>query len=240
MINIGGLKKNYGKLQVLKGVDLALDAGSCISLIGPNASGKTTLLKSILGIIKPTDGTISVMGTDALVGFKYREQIGYMPQIAKYPENMSVGEVIGLLKSLRPHVHIYDEELIGLFRINEIMHKPLMSLSGGTRQKVSACLAFLFSTPILILDEPTAGLDPLSSEILKEKIRKESRDNKLIIVTSHILSDLEDISTHIIYLHEGLILFHETVEQILRRTNENGLSMAIAHIMRESEHVKNN
>ncbi|HEX5002471.1 MAG TPA: ABC transporter ATP-binding protein [Bacteroidia bacterium] len=237
MISIGQLCKRYGKLPVLNNISLELNAGSCISLIGPNASGKTTLLKIILGIVRPDSGTIGVAGTNALEGYRYRENIGYMPQIAKYPDNMRVGQVINLLKSLRPSGIGYDEELYTTFRINEISNKPLRSLSGGTRQKVSACLAFMFKAPILILDEPTAGLDPLSAELLKAKIKKEAGADKLIIVTSHILSDLEDISTHIVYLHEGKILFHETISEILKRTRTTSLSLAVAEIMRNSSHV---
>jgi Cu-processing system ATP-binding protein len=239
MITIRNLKKKFGRMEVLKGIDLQLGAGSCISLIGPNASGKTTLLKTILGIVKPDSGELLVGNENALEGYRYREQIGYMPQIARYPDNMTVGQVIDLLKSLRAPVAGYDEELIATYKLNEIYDKPLRALSGGTRQKVSACVAFLFKTPILILDEPTAGLDPLSAELLKEKIRKEAASDKLIIVTSHILSDLEDISTHVVYLHEGKIVFFETINEILNRTGEKSLSQAVAHIMKENLNDRN-
>ena len=115
----------------------------------------------------------------------------------------------------------------------------MRTLSGGTRQKVSASLAFLFNPRVLILDEPTAGLDPLSSEILKEKIRKEKQNGKLILITSHILSDLDDLVTEIIYLQDGSMLFHNNIEELRNKTGEDKLSRAIASVMKNNnqQHV---
>ena len=125
-----------------------------------------------------------------------------------------------------------DEELIEKFDLKKIFDKPMRTLSGGTRQKVSAALAFLFDPGVLILDEPTAGLDPLSSEILKEKILKEKSKNKLILITSHILSDLDELTTHIIYLQEGKLEFFKEIDQLREETGELKLGKAIARIMK--------
>jgi Cu-processing system ATP-binding protein len=108
----------------------------------------------------------------------------------------------------------------------------MRTLSGGTRQKVSASLAFLFNPEIIILDEPTAGLDPLASEILKDKIRKEKEKGKLILITSHILSDLDDLVTQVAYLQEGNLLFHKSINQLRSETGEEKLSRAIAQLMK--------
>ncbi len=232
MIEINDLHKQFGKLKVLNGVNLNLEKGSCVSLLGPNASGKTTLLKIILGIVRPSQGTVTLNGINALKDFRCRDFIGYMPQIGRYPDTMRVGQVVDLLKSLRKPMDGYDDELIEAYGLNQIYHKSIGSLSGGTRQKVSACLAFLFRSQILILDEPTAGLDPLSSEILKEKIQKEAGEDRLIIVTSHILSDLQDVSSHVVYLNEGEVVLFETLQQLLERTNERTLPKAVAAIMK--------
>jgi Cu-processing system ATP-binding protein len=108
----------------------------------------------------------------------------------------------------------------------------MRTLSGGTRQKVSASLAFLFNADVLILDEPTAGLDPLASEILKDKIIREKQKGKLVLITSHILSDLDDIITEIIYLEEGKLRFHKSFAQLQQDTGETKLSKAIAQVMK--------
>jgi Cu-processing system ATP-binding protein len=118
------------------------------------------------------------------------------------------------------------------FELKKIFEKPMRTLSGGTRQKVSAAVAFLFNPPILILDEPTAGLDPLASEILKEKILAEKKKNKLILITSHILSDLDELTTHIMYMQDGKMLFLKDISALQEETGEVKLGKAIARIMK--------
>jgi len=233
MIRIENICKKFKKLQALDKINALFEKGQVISLIGPNGSGKTTLIKSILGMVKPDDGKI-YFNNEPLNGDPfYRSQIGYMPQIGRYPDNMKVGQLFKMLKNIRNiHTDSLDEELVKKFRLLEIWDKPMRTLSGGTRQKVSAALAFLFDPVVLILDEPTAGLDPLSSEILKEKILKEKTKNKLILITSHILSDLDELTTHIMYLQEGKLQFFKEIEQLREETGELKLGKAIARIMK--------
>jgi Cu-processing system ATP-binding protein len=125
-----------------------------------------------------------------------------------------------------------DTDLLIKFNLPSIFKKPLRTLSGGTRQKVSAALAFYFNPSILILDEPTAGLDPLSCEILKDKIIEEKKKNKLILITSHILSDLDELTTHVMYLQDGKMEFLKDMATLRRDTGEQKLGKAIAFIMR--------
>ena len=233
MIRIEHINKKFKKLVALNDINAMFSKGQVISLIGPNGSGKTTLIKSILGMVKPDKGKIFFNDEPINGDPSYRAQIGYMPQIGRYPDNMKVGQLFKMLKNIRnvPEDKV-DEELIEKFRLKEIYEKPMRTLSGGTRQKVSAALAFLFDPDVLILDEPTAGLDPLSSEILKEKILKEKNRNKLILITSHILSDLDDLTTHIMYLQEGKLEFFKEIEQLREETGELKLGKAIARIMR--------
>lgn len=228
MIDLRNVDKRFGKLQVLDNVSLKLDAGKSYALIGPNGSGKTTLIKSILGMVIPTSGEISVFKENIRSHWKYREKIGYMPQIGHYPDNMRIGQLIDMMKNIRGDVKGVDEELIHAFNLNKVLDKRMHTLSGGTRQKVSAALAFLFHAPILILDEPTAGLDPVSVEILKSKILSEKNKGKLMIISSHILSDLDELSTDIIYLFEGKIHYHDTIVNLKEETQEVRLGKAMA------------
>lgn len=234
MIHIEGVYKKFRRLQVLENISARFTAGQVIALIGPNGSGKTTLIKSILGMVRPDKGTIQVK--DQLVNGDpaYRQFIGYMPQIGRYPDNMKVGQLFEMMKKIRG-IDSVDTDLVTRFEIEKIYEKPMRTLSGGTRQKVSAALAFLFDPPILILDEPTAGLDPLSSETLKEKIIEEKKKNKLILITSHVLSDLEELTTHIMYLQEGKLQFIKDLETLQEETGEIKLSKAIAKLMRGQE-----
>ncbi len=235
MISIEKINKSFGKLKALNNVSLTFNKGEAISLIGPNGSGKTTLIKCLLGMVIPDDGNISFNGISVINDWKYRSKIGYMPQIGRYPDNMTIRQIFDMMYDLRKvESKNSDNELISLFGLDHIMSKRMNTLSGGTRQKVSASLAFLFHPDVLVLDEPTAGLDPLSSEILKEKIRKEKELGKLILITSHILSDLDDLVTEVIYLQDGNILFHKSLHQLREDTNEEKLSRAIAVVMKNS------
>jgi len=233
MIRIEDLTKKFRKLVALNLINVQFEKGQVISLIGPNGSGKTTLIKAILGMVKADNGKIFF--NDELINGdpSYRSQIGYMPQIGRYPDNMKVGQLFKMLKNIRNVAEDkIDEELIEKFGLKQIFDKPMRTLSGGTRQKVSAALAFLFDPDVLILDEPTAGLDPLSSEILKEKIISGKKKNKLVLITSHILSDLDELTTHVMYLQEGKMQFLKDIETLREETGETRLAKAIAHIMK--------
>ena len=233
MIRIEHISKKFKKLAALDDIAVQFEKGQVISLIGPNGSGKTTLIKSILGMVKPDSGKIFFNNETINGDPSYRSQIGYMPQIGRYPDNMKVGQLFKMMKNIRNvAADKLDEELIDKFGLQQIFDKPMRTLSGGTRQKVSAALAFLFDPAVLVLDEPTAGLDPLSSEILKEKILKEKSKNKLILITSHILSDLDELTTHIMYLQEGKMEFFKEIGQLREETGELKLGKAIARIMR--------
>ena len=234
MIHIETVYKKFRRLQVLENISARFTAGQVIALIGPNGSGKTTLIKSILGMVRPDKGTIRVKDHLVTGNPDYRQFIGYMPQIGRYPDNMKVGQLFEMMKKIRG-IESVDIDLLTRFEIEKIYEKPMRTLSGGTRQKVSAALAFLFDPPILILDEPTAGLDPLSSEILKEKIIQEKKKNKLILITSHVLSDLEELTSHIMYLQEGKLQFIKDLETLQEETGEIKLSKAIAKLMRGQE-----
>ncbi len=237
MIKIEHLCKSFGKFAALKDINVHMRQGQAISLLGPNGSGKTTLIKSILGLVIPEKGNITIDGQSVKRDWSYRSLIGYMPQIGHYPDNMTIDQVFALIKEMRKEAPDYDEELIRGFQLNKLGNKTMRSLSGGTRQKVSASLAFLFSPSVYILDEPTAGLDPVSSELLKEKILKEREAGKLILITSHVLSDLEGIASHIIYLQDGELLFYRSVEELQAATGEEKLNRVIAHIMKNESRV---
>lgn len=232
MITIQQLSKKFGNLKVLDDVSLTLEGGQCVALIGPNGSGKTTLIKSILGIVVPQSGKIIFKGQDIAGEWQYRKQIGYMPQIGRYPENMSIGQVLDMMKDIRKMPEsTLDHDLFRAFGLDGMLDKRMRTLSGGTRQKVSACLAFMFDPQVLILDEPTAGLDPISTELLKDKIVAEKRKNKLIVITSHVLSDLDDLVSEVVYMQEGKPLFHKPVQSLKAETGTDKLSRAIAQVM---------
>lgn len=234
MIVIKNLNKQFGKLRALNNVSTRCDKGECIALIGPNGSGKTTLIKSILGMVIPDSGTIMFNNSNISGNWQYRNEIGYMPQIGRYPDNMTIGQVLDMMKDIRNKSHSIDEDLIRSFSIDKLLDKRMRTLSGGTIQKVSAALAFLFNPKVLILDEPTAGLDPVASELFKEKIVAEKEKGKLVLITSHILSDLDDLVSRIIYMQDGNLIFNKSIEQLREDTGEDRLVRSIAQVMAEN------
>ena len=237
MIKFENISKKFGKLEVLQNISLNFEMGQSVAILGPNGSGKTTLIKSLLGMVIPDSGQILFDGKNIKKEFAYRNEIGYMPQIGNYPPNLKISQLIDMMKDIRKGKKegiIIDEDIIELFKLKDIYQKPLGTLSGGTKQKVSAALAFLFDPKVLILDEPTAGLDPLASEILKSKILEEKRKGKLIIITSHIMADLEELSTHIVYMQEGKLKLYKELEELKAEFGEDRLGKIIAALMKNN------
>lgn len=231
MISIRHITKRYRQVTALNDVSLELHAAQAIALIGPNGSGKSTLMKSILGLVHPDAGDITVLDQPVLRNGAYRANIGYMPQIIRFPENMLVRQLFSMMRDIRKHPGHTDNALYQAFAIDTMANKPLGGLSGGMKQKVNAALAFLFDPRIIILDEPTAGLDPLSAEILKEKIRTEKDKGKLILISSHIMADLEEITSDVLFLMDGRIEFFKDLDTLKTETGTTNLSKAIARVM---------
>jgi len=238
MITISNLQKSYGRLNVLKSIELEIGDGAVTAVLGPNGAGKTTLIKAILGLVKPDGGSIHVNGTRLNGNSEYRRDIGYMPQTARYPENLTVQEIIDMVKDIRGNGPGTDEELIGSFRLKSELGKKFKTLSGGNRQKVSAVVAFLFNPGIIFLDEPTAGLDPISSSKLKDKIIAEREKGKTVILTSHILSEVQELADRVVYILEGRIAFDKPMQYLLDHTGETTLERAVAQMIQRSESLQ--
>ncbi len=232
MIEISNLYKRFGKVQVLEGISLEINGGGIFAILGPNGSGKTTLIKSILGMVIPQSGTIKINNKPIANQWEYRKNINYLPQIAQFPENLKVEELIGMIKNLRGQ-EANDKELINLFGLMPFMDKKLGNLSGGTKQKVNLVLTFMFDCPLLILDEPTTGLDPVSLIHLKELINKEKEAGKTILITTHIMDFVETMADEIVFLLEGNIYFKGTVAELKKKSTQNDLEHAIATILTE-------
>mgnify|MGYP003632098422 FL=1 len=234
MIEIKKLHKKFGKNQVLKGVDLEFFDKGIFAILGPNGSGKTTLIKALLGMVVPDKGDLSVGGTSIRKDWRYRDQIDYLPQIANFPANLTVKELISMIKDLRNRPG-EDKRLIALFKLEPFLSKKLSNLSGGTKQKVNLVLTLMFDSPIIILDEPTTGLDPIALIHLKELIKEEKAKGKIILITSHIMSFVEEMADEIVFLLEGKVYFKGNIEALKTQTDESNFEHAIANLLTQED-----
>lgn len=235
ILSVHGLRKRFGALDVLKGVDVEFGPGRITALVGPNAAGKSTLLKCVLGLVRPDEGEVRFEGRPVADSHGYRAAIGYMPQRAAFPENLTGREVLSLVRSLRPgrsDAGAEDEELLHRFALDPQLDKPVRTLSGGTRQKLNAVVALLFRPHVVILDEPTAGLDPLASSILKEKVQALAEAGTTVILTSHVMSEVEALADTVVFLVDGTTHFEGSMEALRKLTGEQRLERAVARLMR--------
>ena len=237
MIEIKNLHKAFGSNKVLLGIDVCFDKPGIYAILGPNSSGKTTLMKSMLGMVKYQHGTIKIHNNNVENAWNYRRNIGYLPQIAHFPENLKVKELFTLLKDIRKQPNKPDE-LFDLFDLHPFFNKKLGNLSGGTRQKVNIVQAFMYDSPILMLDEPTAGLDPVSVITLKNLIKKEKEKGKIILVTTHIMSFVEQIADQIVFLLEGKVHFNGSMDSLINNLFVENLESAIAKLLQPSNGPK--
>lgn len=234
MISVTGLTKKFGKINALRDFSYDFRKGQVTTIVGPNGSGKTTLMKCILGFLRTTEGDIYFNGRSIKGDSVYRQKIGYMAQKPSFPENLFPIEIIDLIKSMRNGSTEYDEGLISEFEYYSELEKPFHSLSGGNKQKLNAIISFLFSPELIILDEPTAGLDPLTSKILKEKIKLERDKGKTILLTSHIIDEIEELTNDLIMLYEGELKFRISSKE-LKENETRDISGMIADLFRKAQ-----
>lgn len=233
MIEIKSLRKSFGKNQVLKGIDLQLSQPGITAVLGPNASGKTTLIKCMLGMVIPDGGTIDIGQKPVIGEWAYRDQISYLPQIARFPENLRVHELIRMIKSLRSRAS-NEEDLISFFDLTSTLEQKLGHLSGGTRQKVNLVLAMMYDNALIIMDEPSAGLDPLAMQRLKALIFREKAKGKQILITTHIMSLVEEVADDVVFLLEGNVHFQGSLRSLRQKFGQEDVEGCIANMLEKT------
>ena len=231
MIVTRGVVKRFGRRTVLAGLDAEIRTGRITALVGPNGAGKTTFLKVLLGLARPTAGQVAIDGVILDGGPEYRAQIGYMPQIVHFPAHLRGSDLMTMVTALRGGTTQPDLSLAEAFDLGDTMRRPLGELSGGTRQKINAVLAFAFAPKLLILDEPTAGLDPLAARVLKDRILAERARGTTVLITSHVLPELEELADDVLFLVEGKTAWSGAVKALTHGTGERTLERAVARLL---------
>lgn len=231
MIHINALSKRFGSTKALNSLDVSIETPGIVCVLGPNGSGKTTLIKCILGMVIPDSGIIEFEGHPIIGGWKYRERIDYLPQSANFPPNLTVNEVISLVSYLRNHRAGREKELIELFKLEYFLDKKIRTLSGGTRQKLNLLLALMFDNPLIVMDEPTNGLDPVSVQMLKGVLLKEKAAGKTILLTTHIMQFVQEMADEVIFMLDGRIHYKGSPNDLLLMTSSANLEESIAKLL---------
>ncbi len=234
MIEIKELHKSFKKNHVLRGINVKIEDGGITAILGPNGSGKTTLIKSILGLVLPEKGDIKINSYSTIGKVTYRSELSHLPQIASFPENLTGRELIKLVKDLREGEG-NELELIELLDLNEELDKKMGNLSGGNKQKINIVLALMFDTPLIILDEPSTGLDPISLLRFKEYIIEQKDKGKKIILTTHIMDLVDQLADDVIFILDGNIHFQGTVIELLENTGKKTIEESIASLLQSNK-----
>jgi Cu-processing system ATP-binding protein len=234
MIKCVGVEKRFGNLYALRDVNISVAKGRVTAIVGPNGSGKSTLIKSILGLVTPSNGYITVEGIRLNGEWEYRRMIGYMPQVAYFPANLSARDVFRMVKVLRGVSDSPETPYVDAFNLSAELDKPSRVLSGGNRQKAGAVIALMFQPEILIFDEPTAGLDPISSRQLKTIISDKRDSGKTVILTSHVMSELDELADDVIFLLDGRVEYAGAIHDLKKMTGEILLESAVAELMKKA------
>lgn len=230
MIQVTELRKRYRKVEALKGITLGVPSGGVTGILGPNGCGKTTLVKSILGLVVPDSGEITVHGVQINAGGSHREQIGYVPQNPEFPANLTVSELFSMVQDLRGRGAPLLARLIEEFGLASALSRTFGVLSGGTKQKVATVVAFMFDAPVLILDEPSVGLDPVSRAKLKDLLVDSAVAGKTVLIVSHLLGEVEPLLSQVAFLLDGELRFAGSIDEIQSHTPSGRLEDAVLRL----------
>ncbi len=231
-IRIHGVAKRYGALQALGGVDLEIGQGEFFGLLGPNGAGKTTLISALSGLVRPDSGSLAIMGHDVVADYRNaRRNLGVVPQELVFDPFFSVRELLRIQSGyfgIRSNDDWIDEILASL----DLTHKAnanMRALSGGMKRRVLVAQALVHRPPVIVLDEPTAGVDVELRQGLWQFIRKLNRDGHTIVLTTHYLEEAETLCGRIAMLKAGRIVALDTTDNLLRRFATHSLRVRLAH-----------
>ncbi|MBF9336000.1 ABC transporter ATP-binding protein [Microbacterium lacticum] len=229
LVDCALVSKAYGATTVLDDVSLRVRAGESIGLVGRNGAGKTTLLSIIQGLRRPSNGKVTLFGGPPTKA-RFRTELGVAPQALSLPDTARVDEVITYVRA-HYHAPAPAGELIRDFDLGALARKQVGGLSGGQKRLVGACLAFAGNPRLVLLDEPTTGLDSEARERLWQIIRAKTSSGTSVITTSHYMEDIEQLSERIVVLHQGRIVSDGSVNDI--RENSRAVTITVQADMPE-------
>ncbi|MDQ0273701.1 ABC transporter ATP-binding protein [Cytobacillus purgationiresistens] len=233
VISVEGLKKNFKNLEVIKGIDFDLPEQKVVALLGANGAGKTTVLKTISGLIKPTSGTIHFNDENDK---DVRHWIGYLPQFPVFYNWMTGKEFllyVGRLSGLTKHdAKQRTEELLSLVGMTEAKNRRIGKYSGGMKQRLGIAQALIHQPKLLILDEPVSALDPLGRREVIDLLKK-LKNEMTVLFSTHILSDAEEVSDEILFLHDGVIVESGAMNELTAKYKQPKITLVFERNIEE-------
>ena len=215
LVRCTNVSRSFGEVRALNGVDLSLPSGRIIGLLGPNGSGKTTLLKILNGLLQPTSGEVRIAGN--VPGVETKKIVSYLPDRGYFPEWMRVGDMIDLFADFYAD---FDRA-----KANEMCRAlgldvklPIKTLSKGTREKMQLMLVMSRAAKLYLLDEPIAGVDPAAREFIMRTILTNYSEDGTVLISTHLILDVEQVLDEAVFLRQGEVVLHESVDSIRERT----------------------
>ena len=233
LINATNLKKSFDKFIAVDNINLKVDRGEVVGFLGPNGAGKSTTMKMLTGFLEPDDGEIFINGINLKSNpLRAKEYIGYLPEGAPSYSDMIVSDFltfIGKMRGLSNKILINRlDEMADQINLKEMWNRPVETLSKGFKRRVGIAQALIHDPDILILDEPTDGLDPNQKHEMRNLIRKISK-NKAIVISTHILEEVEAVCSRAIIIANGKLLAHDTPQNLENKyLNKNTLSIKVS------------
>jgi ABC-2 type transport system ATP-binding protein len=233
VIVIDNLQKSYGKVQAVRGISMSVQRGEIFGFLGPNGAGKTTTIRCMLDVIRPSAGTIRVLGLDAQRDkMELHRYIGYLPGDVRLPGNMTGRQVINYFSRLQGLEPVLLDKLVARFDVE--LKRPIKGYSKGMRQKIGVVLAFMCDPEVLILDEPTSGLDPLLQREFNALLLEEQARGKTIFMSSHIMSDVEKVCQRVAVIRRGEIVTLDEVEKLREKAGQR-VTVEFGDVVSEQE-----
>ena len=211
LVECKGLKKSYGKIPVIKELDLSLERGRIIGILGPNGSGKTTLIKILAGILNKNDGEVTISGKS--IGIETKKIVSYLPERTYFSPNMRVKDTINFFEDFYEDFRRDRAEQM-LESLNISKNSKIKQLSKGTREKVQLVLVMSREAEVYLLDEPMGGVDPAARDYILKTIISNYSEDATVIISTHLIQDVEQILDEVVFLKDGKVMFHRDVDEL--------------------------
>ena len=215
LVRCTNLSRSFGEVRALDNVNLSLPGGRIVGLLGPNGSGKTTLIKILNGLLQPSAGEVRIAGNAP--GVETKKIVSYLPDRGYFPEWMRVGDMIELFADFYADFdRVKAAEMCRVLGLDEKL--PIKTLSKGTREKMQLMLVMSRAAKLYLLDEPIAGVDPAAREFIMRTILTNYSEDGTVLISTHLILDVEQVLDEAVFLRQGELVLHESVDSIRERT----------------------